>query len=47
MGWANNTILVTGATGSTGSAIVKSLTTRGVPVRNPAVAGVFPDASSQ
>jgi uncharacterized protein YbjT (DUF2867 family) len=41
-----NPILITGATGSTGSAIVKSLTAQGVPVRamvrKPPPAGTFP-----
>lgn len=40
-------VLVTGATGSTGSAIVKSLTARGIPVRimvrRPPAAGSVPD----
>ncbi|QNK81949.1 SDR family oxidoreductase [Nakamurella sp. PAMC28650] len=44
-----NPILVTGATGSTGSAIVKSLTDRGVPVRvmvrKPPAAGAFPSGT--
>ncbi len=42
----SNPILVTGATGSTGSAIVKTLTAQGFPVRlmvrKPPPAGVFP-----
>ena len=41
-----NPILITGATGTTGSAIVKNLTAQGVPVRvmvrKPPAAGTFP-----
>lgn len=43
---SNSPILITGATGSTGSAIVRELTSRGVPirvmVRKPPAAGAFP-----
>ena len=46
MNSTKNPILITGATGSTGSAIVKSLTAQGVParvmVRKPPAAGTFP-----
>lgn len=46
MGTIENPILISGATGSTGSAIVKSLTAQGVPVRimvrKPPAAGTFP-----
>lgn len=46
MNHTSNLILVTGATGSTGSAIVRSLTSRGIPVRvmvrKPPAAGSFP-----
>lgn len=46
MSKTNNTVLVTGASGSTGSAIVRSLTARGFPVRvmvrKPPAAGAYP-----
>jgi len=49
MNGTTNSILVTGATGSTGSAIVRSLTDRGVPVRvmvrKPPPPGTFPAAA--
>ncbi|SDO48225.1 Uncharacterized conserved protein YbjT, contains NAD(P)-binding and DUF2867 domains [Nakamurella panacisegetis] len=48
MNHTNSPILITGATGSTGSAIVENLTAAGHPVRvmvrRPPVAGVFPAA---